>query len=436
MDVNTINSLLLEGRVDVPGLFPHLDSLAQTPFRFEMHFGLEDLPQEGGTLLIRGPRQYGKSTWLEMELRKSVREFGPGSAIYLNGDALSDRDSLTETLRSLIPMFRSAAPVKRIFIDEITAVKDWQRSLKTLLDAGELRDVLIVSTGSRAADLRHGAERLPGRKGKLGRTNYYFTPVSFREFKRVCQDSLGHRLLAAYIVSGGSPVALAELASVGRLPEYVPEMVRDWIYGEAAAAGRARVSLIAVLETLFLRGGTPLGQAKLARDSGLANNTVAAGYIELLTDLLCLSYGHAWDPQKRVRLMRKPAKFHFINLLAAVAWHPSRIRSPEDFLRMAPEEQGKWLEWMAAQEIWRRSAIAGNEMPEMQTFWQGNGNEVDFVLGEDRFLEVKRGKAQPLEFAWFPRVFPKGDLTVINAGRFESGRIRGITMEDFLLEAP
>lgn len=133
------------------------------PFRFEMHFGLEDLPREGGTLLIRGPRQYGKSTWLEMELRKSVRQFGPGSAIYLNGDALSDRESLTETLRSLIPMFRSGAPVKRIFIDEITAVKDWQRSLKTLLDAGELRDVLIVSTGSRAADLRHGAERLPWR---------------------------------------------------------------------------------------------------------------------------------------------------------------------------------------------------------------------------------------------------------------------------------
>lgn len=83
-------------------------------------------------------------------------------------------------------------------------------------------------------------------------------------------------------------------------------MVRDWIYGEAAAAGRSRVSLIAVLETLYLRGGTPLGQAKLARESGLANNTVASGYVELLMDLLCLSYGHAWDPQKRVRLMRKP----------------------------------------------------------------------------------------------------------------------------------
>jgi hypothetical protein len=77
-----------------------------------------------------------------------------------------------------------------------------------------------------------------------------------------------------------------------------------------------------------------LGQAKLAKESGLANNTVAAGYVELFTDLLCLSYGHAWDPERRVRIMRKPAKFHFVNLLAAVAWHPSRIRSPEDFFRM------------------------------------------------------------------------------------------------------
>jgi predicted AAA+ superfamily ATPase len=436
MDVNSLNSHLLEGRLDIPGLFPHLDTLAKSSFRFRMHFGLDELPEEGGTLLIRGPRQYGKSTWLEMEMKETVRRYGPGSALYVNGDVLADRESLTDTLRSLLPMFREGVPVKRIFIDEITAVQDWQRSLKTLLDAGEMRDVLIVSTGSRAADLRHGAERLPGRKGKLGRTHYYFTPVSYREFKRVCQDSLGDRLLPAYIVSGGSPVALSELASAGRLPEYVPEMVRDWIYGETAAAGRSRVSLIAVLETLFRHGGSPLGQAKLAKESGLANNTVAAGYVELLTDLLCLSYGHAWDPQKRVRIMRKPAKFHFINLLAAVAWHPSRIRSPEDFLRMAPEEQGRWMEWVAAQEIWRRSAIAGHEMPEMQAFWQGNGNEVDFVLGEDRFLEVKRGKAQPLEFAWFPKVFPKGRLTVVNANRFEAGGMHGIPMEEYLLEAP
>lgn len=434
MNVSEANNLLLEGRVNIPGLFPHLDTLAQAPFVFKMDFGLNELPKDGGLILIRGPRQYGKSTWLEKELMETVTRHGPGSAYYLNGDALTDRESLTEAIRTLVPLFRAGTQVKRLFIDEITAVKDWQRSLKTLLDAGELQNVLVVSTGSRAADLRHGAERLPGRKGKLDRTSYYFTPVSYAEFKRVCQEALGDALLPAYVISGGSPIALGELASRNRLPEYIPELVRDWIYGEAAASGRSRISLVAVLETLFRRGGTPLGQAKLAREAGLANNTVAAGYAELLTDLLCLAYGHAWDAEKQVRIMRKPCKYHFINLLAAVAWHPARLRGPDDFTNMEPEEQGRWIEWLVAQELWRRAAIQGKEMPEMQLFWQGGEHELDFVLEKNRFLEVKRGKVHPFEFAWFAKSFPKGHLTVINSHRFEAEKIRGVTLEDFLLE--
>lgn len=436
MNVNDANALLLEGNAGTPGLFPHLDTLHQSPFIFKVNFGLEQLPEEGGVLLIRGPRQYGKSTWLEMELKKTILNHGPGSAFYLNGDALGDREDLADSIRAIIPMFRSDAGVNRLFIDEITAVKDWQRALKTLLDSGELRDILVVSTGSRAADLRHGAERLPGRKGKLARTSYYFTPISYREFHRVCSDALGENLLPAYLISGGSPIALGEIASHGRLPEYVPELVRDWIYGEAAASGRSRISLVAVMETLFRRGGTPIGQAKLAREAGLANNTVAAGYVELLSDLLCLAYGHAWDPDRRVRIMRKPCKFHFINLLAAVAWHPSRLRGPGDFNNLTPEDQGTWREWVVAQELWRRAAIQGAEMPEMQIFWQGGDHEIDFVLDPSHFLEVKRGKVQPFEFTWFPKAFPKGHLTIINKSRFETDKIKGVTLEDFLLEKP
>jgi predicted AAA+ superfamily ATPase len=45
-------------------------------------------------------------------------------------------------------MFSSRAPVRRLFNDEITAVKDWTHALKALLDSGELRQNLLVTTGS------------------------------------------------------------------------------------------------------------------------------------------------------------------------------------------------------------------------------------------------------------------------------------------------
>jgi uncharacterized protein len=434
VNVNQINDCLLRGEIDRPGVLPHHASLARAPFRFQFDFGLPDLPLEPGVLLIRGARQYGKSTWLEGSIHRTVEEHGPGSALYLNGDELYTALAFGEALSTAAAAFPQRAKVRRLFIDEITAVPEWQRVLKRALDAGDLRTVLIVTTGSKATDLRRGAERLPGRKGRLARTTFLFTPISYAEFLRVCGDRLKDRALLTYVLSGGCPLAAAELASIGRLPEHVSAMIRDWVLGECAAAGRARSSLLAVLDKLIQYGGTPLGQAKLAREAGLANNTVAAGYVELLADLMCVSLSHAWDPSRRVRIARQPAKYHFVNLLCALSFHPSRPSQTEDLEALPPTTLGALWEWLVSQELWRRAAIRGEETPEDMAHWQSKEHELDFVLAPDQFLEVKRGRTSPLEFGWFPKVFPRGRLTVIGRDRFETDSVHGMTMEDFLLQ--
>ena len=432
MDGTQANQALASGALETPGLFPHLEDLEKSPFVFRTRFGLDELPEEPGLILIRGARQYGKSTWLEQQVRDTVTRYGPASAYLLNGDELRDEVALVEAVRGLVPLFRSGAATRRLFIDEITAIRNWQRGLKRLLDAGELRDVLVVTTGSRATDLRRGSERLPGRKGKLHRTSYIFTPVPYSEFARVCQPQLQDRTLPAYLLSGGPPVACAELGAGGRIPEYVIEMTRDWIYGEFAAAGRARSSLLGVMDCLHRFGGAPVGQAKLAREAGLANNTVAAGYIEQLMDLLCVAQAFAWDDARHRANRRRPCKFHFTNLLVAVAWHPSRLRSVADYEALPDEVQGRLVEWAVAQEFWRRAAIRGDETPELMHFWQSRSHELDFVLSPDAFLEVVRGAAGPTEFAWWVNTFRQGELTVLNQTRFATERVTGITLEDFL----
>jgi DNA-directed RNA polymerase specialized sigma24 family protein len=62
-------------------------------------------------------------------------------------------------------------------------------------------------------------------------------------------------LLGAYLLSGGSPVACAELAASRRLPEYVLELTRDWVLGEFAASGRPRSSLLGIMECLHRFAG-------------------------------------------------------------------------------------------------------------------------------------------------------------------------------------
>lgn len=433
MDVIQINEHLLHGRTEERGLFPHLEGLALSPFVFRVDFGLEELPAEPGVILVRGPRQYGKSTWLEGQVQATVTEYGPATAFYLNGDEIADAEALVDAIRELLPLFGNEAPVRRLFLDEITAVREWERGLKRLIDAGELRKVLVVTTGSRATDLRRGVERLPGRKGRLDRTAYLFTPLAFSEFSRVCGECLGENVLAAYLLSGGCPLAASEIAAHDRLPEFVIEMVRDWVLGECAASGRDRSSLLAVWDVVLRRGGTPIGQAAVAREAGLANNTVAAGYLELLADLMCLGIAHAWDSNRRVSVRRKPAKFPPINLLAAVAFDRARLRTVADFQALAPEEQGRWLEWLAAQEISRRAARLGEPTPELLNYWEGGDREIDFIVRSDLAIEVKRGGASAFEFSWFPRTFPKSRLCVVGRERFQADQIRGMTMEEFLL---
>lgn len=130
---------------------------------------------------------------------------------------------------------------------------------------------------------------------------------------------------------------------------------------------------------------------------------------------------------------RRPCKFHFTNTLVAIAWHPARIRSIDDFTSLPPEEQAKFAEWLVAQELWRRAAVRGDESPEQMAFWQGGDHEIDFIVPPRTAIEVKLGRTHPLEFAWFHRCMPGAGLSVVGQDRFSAGPIEGLTLEDFLI---
>lgn len=426
---------LARGEIDHPSIFPHLARLKEMPFIFEIDFGLKELPLEPGILLIRGARQYGKSTWLEQQLKHTIQTFGPGSAFYLNGEHILEADSLEAEIDSLIPAFTKDANVRRIFIDEITAVNNWELILKRMADSGKLRRILIITTGSRATDIHRGSEKLPGRKGKLDRTSYLFTPISYREFKRVCGKTLGKKTLISYLISGGSPIACAELAKRGRIPEYVIELVRDWVDGEFARTNRSRSSLWNVMQVLHRFGTTPIGQSKLAREAGLANNTVAQGYSEILHDLGCVIPAYPWDQHRKILVKRKECKYHFTNLLVALVYNTETIRCVDDFLALSEKEQGMWYEWLVAQELMRRNSIDGMNLLAPLAFWQNKEHEIDFVTPGRKieYTEVKRGNTSALEFSWFSKQFPHQHLRVVSKSIYKTDQIMGCLLEEFLL---
>jgi predicted AAA+ superfamily ATPase len=430
-----MNELLSRGEIEREDMWPRITEYEAkaVPFLFEL--GLDRLPTEPGLMVVRGPRQYGKSTWLDLELRDTIAEHGAGTAYYLNGDEIFSQAELYQRLIELDAAFSASSPLRRIFIDEITAVVDWERAVKRAYDEGHLRRTLVVTTGSRARDLRRGSERLPGRKGRLARNDYIFLPVSYRQFHQACSAELGDKTWIAYLLSGGAPLAANDIYQFERIPDHFVTMIRDWMLGDVVASGRSRLALGQVLSALFRFGGTPVGFAKLAREAGLANNTVASGYIEQLSDLLCVIPQWQWNAERGRYEFRKPCKLPFVNLAAVTAWHPAALRYVHEFEALDQLTRSMFLEWLVAQEIWRRAAWQGSE-PEALGFWKSRDHEIDFVAGRDEWIEVKLGRAGPLEFNWFPKAFPRGRLTVVCATPFETDHIRGVTIHDFLMEGP
>src|ERR1700722_19877994 len=68
-----------------------------------------------------------------------METYGAGSAYFLYGDDITDADELETRVLEVVSLFRPKAAVQRLFIDEISAVPNWERALKLIADRGQLR---------------------------------------------------------------------------------------------------------------------------------------------------------------------------------------------------------------------------------------------------------------------------------------------------------
>src|SRR5215510_11149316 len=153
---------------------PTLRRLRQQPLQHRPAL-LAELPLDmPGLYTLIGGRQVGKSTLLKqlVEWLLTRHRASPSRIAYLTCEPVRDAEDLRQLLADLVAAF-PADGLSWLFVDEVTYVPDWDRSVKFLADAGLFERVFLLLTGSDRILIEDSMKRLPGRRGRAAQHDFH-----------------------------------------------------------------------------------------------------------------------------------------------------------------------------------------------------------------------------------------------------------------------
>jgi hypothetical protein len=319
--------------------------------RREAFHHIQELAKVHPIVLVTGARQVGKTTLLTSHFPK---------APYFT----LDDPILAETAEASPQEFLAGLPHGAI-LDEVQYVPGLFRHLKTWVDR-DRRPGRLFLTGSQKFSLMQGvSESLAGRIGLL----------DLGVFTREELDDAGNGMdLLELVWRGGFPALHADRSLRPQLwfPSYVATYLERDVRNLLAVQNLRDFARF--LRVLALRSGQMLNFAELARDVGVAPNTVRAWYSVLETSGLVCSV-EPWHRNLTKRIVRTP-KAYFTD--TGLLCHLLGIASP-DQMRTSPHWGAIWETWAFAQ-IWGWFRNRGSVQMPIWWWRTVDGHEVDFVI--------------------------------------------------------
>lgn len=435
----------------------HLRRLQSSPIRWDPPV-LGSIPlRYGDTHTLRGPRQAGKTTTVKRLIRQLV-ERGESRILYYSFDLGGTPDVILEVIRTAKRLHPAPDGPWYLFLDEITSVPDWQLGVKAAWDSGLTADDSLLLTASSAHDLKRGAERLPGRRGKGH--DYLQLPMSYRDFctsahgvafddepltpeefltergQRVAARLLsqGDKLLEAfdhYLRVGGFPAAVNDhvRANHGDVSPETLQALWEVLAGDITKSKRDVLAALKLIDAVGTSLGSTLSWQTATRAMGFEAPVAAKEYAEFLAESFALLAVYYWDIGKRSLEPGKQRKIYFLDLILGRVpglMIPGNRTAPVDGL----------VENAVAIGLFRAAAqtlIQANAIPGSIGYWRSSADrEIDFVIPQVTDLERQR---LPLEV--------KGDNTSGLVGarhairqRFSRGLVLSRTVSDWHPDIP
>ncbi len=370
----------------------------------------------GTVSIIRGPRQIGKTTECKFMIASGIdRGRQPEQYVYFPCDNLVRRQELADVVRTATAIAKpNGEKPLTLFLDEVTGIKEWYKTVKWLVDTGALAHTALVLTGSSAHEIKRRYDRMPGRRE--GGRDVCLLPMTFRDFAETvggihppvfslrdviasenaflefrlrfaAMETALRDLLSLYLRFGGFPRVVAEVKKRGEIDDTTRDMLLAVISSEIEKQRRSTATLRMILQALYSALPNPISLNRIAASQNIPSAATVKDYLEILHTSFVAFPVAPLDISKRAAFPRKDRKYYLID--------PAFLQAVRTAFGLREPDEACLAECAVAVALIRRFAGQWARWGHVDTlhYWRSTGGrEVDFVIERDgRFhgIEVK-----------------------------------------------
>jgi predicted AAA+ superfamily ATPase len=425
---------------------PHLKALQKQLLVYRSPL-LKDLPRyQEGIYTIGGGRQVGKTTLLKQWMADLLKSgVAPKRIVYFTGELIDDHHSLVRLITEILDEMPST-DLRYFLLDEVTYIRQWDKGIKYLADAGILENTVMVLTGSDLVIIQEARMRFPGRRGAADIVDFHLSPLNFSETVQLkanlalepleqCMDSRISPPESAltklyeefdnYLIHGGFLTAINDMAKHQCILPHTFSTYSDWIRGDVLKRGKQERYLREILEAMVKRYGSQVTWNALARDLSIDHPKTVADYVALLESMDAVIIQHAILEDKLTAAPKKARKLIFSDpfIFHAVRGWLSASKDPYQQQITPLMSDPDWVSKLV------EACVTGHYRRYFPTYYIKAEGEVDIAY-------VDQNRFWPVEIKWSKQLRPK-DLKQIAKypnGRIlskglQSGTIRGLRVE-------
>lgn len=355
---------------------------------------------KGKALIIYGPRQSGKTTFVN-KLKEKFSQFN-----YINCDIPENAAQLTPRTPERLKEFIGTTNL--VVLDEAQKITDIGTTLKILID--RYPDLQVVATGSSSFDLANRVvEPLTGRH-----FDFLLFPFLFEEFRQYYKERSNLiAMLPDRMLFGSYPEVIFPPEGQER-SAVIRRIAQDYTMKDILSFDRIRKSdkIILLLKALAYQVGHEVSYNEISGTLGISRQTIEQ-YISILEQAFIIFRLEPYVRNKRMGL-RRTRKIYFwdtgIRNALINNFEPLDVRP----------DKGALFENYVVSELKKKSLT--NESFENFYFWRAyDGEEIDLLVEKDGVLRGYECKWKyPNAIIKKSKDAPLGDCSVITSDNYFS----------------